>query len=259
MKIISLNVNNFGGLCGRPLIKDYTSLGLVPWGVAVDDWRRRNEETITTNLDGIVKYIKEYEIVILQEVDTNCTSFDRLKDEADKNNFLLIYPNEETEATFTKGRNSITCMLIKKNINYVSLSKNFSTKKYKNVEVQVGNLRIIGVHVPMGDLNYWNALINKYKSCKKERVLIIGDMNVCDFTTKQRSKFDELIRCGMIDSWVKKGNDMNKITCNTGKRLDYALVSNLLMQDVNYVEIIDAVRNNEYTDHSAIMVDVHLS
>lgn len=38
MKIISLNVNNFGGLNNKPLLKKYQSNHLTNWNVAVDNW-----------------------------------------------------------------------------------------------------------------------------------------------------------------------------------------------------------------------------
>lgn len=252
MKIISLNVNNFGGISNKPLIKDYKNW--TEWKDAVDKWRDSNYERICSNVNNIVECVKRYEIVVLQEVDTNCSSFTKLKAQSEKNDFVIVYPNGTDETTFFNGRNSITCILVKSYLQYNKPICNFSNKQYKNVEIEVGKLRIIGVHISKGDIEYWKKLIVMCNNYKNEKVLVIGDMNVCDFGTPQKEKYFELLNIGMIDSWVEKGKDMNKITCNTGKRLDYALVSHELMLDIYDVDIIDKVRNNGYTDHSAIVV-----
>lgn len=266
MKIISLNVNNFGGTTSRPRPDEYkTDSNRIDWikfqqGVVA--WRNKHESAIEDNVKNMMKIIQNHEIVVLQEVDTNCQSFEILTTECEKNHFEIVFPNEYNEKTFEQGYNSITCMLIKNYIKYNRKADNFSKdvqKQYKNVDIEVGDLRVLGVHIPKGDIKYWDKLIKTVEKAKKEnintKILVIGDMNVCDFGTEQKERYLKLLnKCNMIDSWAEIGNDIDKATCNTMRRLDYAIVNSLLMECIYDVEIIDIVRNNGYTDHSAISI-----
>ena len=259
MKIISLNVNNFGGINSKPRPDEYKeSDGTIIWNSFnsdVEQWQDVNKNFILYNLEKITQLIKNYEVVILQEVDTNCISFEELNQECIKNNFEIVFPNGYNKKVFQKGHNSITCMLIKKYIKYEINKNNFSNKKYKNVDINIGNVRILGVHIPKGDLDYWNALINEVKNCTTDKLLVMGDLNVYDCGTKQKAKYLELLRDhNMIDSWTAMGNEMDRATCNTGKIIDYALVNPELANCIYNAQIIDTPRNYGYTDHSAIVV-----
>ncbi|WP_329380757.1 hypothetical protein [Anaerofustis butyriciformans] len=49
MKIMSFNVNNWGGFIPKPETRDYSIKGYIEWddwNNAVDDWRRDNYQTI---------------------------------------------------------------------------------------------------------------------------------------------------------------------------------------------------------------------
>lgn len=253
MKIISLNVNNFGGLVSKPLIKDYSYNGKPSW----DDWNNavitwRKKIQWENNVAAIVNRVRDFDIIVLQEVDTNSEAFKKLKKQLDEHS--IVYPNKTSENDFCTGYKSITVMFIKKCFNYAVVVDNFSTKEMKNVEVTIENKNVIGLHISMGDTDYWDSLIKHYKELKDKKVLIIGDMNVYDWGTKQKEKFLELLKCGAVDAWVEKGNSMHRPTANTEKRIEYAIMSPLFYEELGNITIDDVLRNKAITDHSAISI-----
>lgn len=255
MKIISLNVNNFGGFISKPLIKDYSYNGKpswVDWNNAVIAWRKKIQWE--NNVVAIVNRVRNFDIIVLQEVDTNSEAFKKLIKQL--NEYSIVYPNKTSENDFCKGFKSITVMFIKKCLNYAVADDNFSTKEMKNVEITIENKNIIGLHISMGDTDYWDSLINHYKELKDRKVLIIGDMNVYDWGTEQKEKFLELLRCGAVDAWVEKGNSIHRPTANTGKRIDYAIMSLLFYEELDNITIDDVFRNKAITDHSAISISI---
>jgi len=255
MKIISLNVNNFGGLVSKPLIKDYSDNGKPSWGVwnkAVIIWRKKIQWE--NNVAAIVNRVRNFDIIVLQEVDTNSEAFEKLIKQLD--GYSIEYPNKTSENDFCTGYKSITVMFIKKCFAYKIVDDNFSTKEMKNVEVAFENKNVIGLHISMGDTDYWDSLIKHYKELKDKKVLIIGDMNVYDWGTKQKEKFLELLKCGAVDAWVEKGNSMHRPTANTEKRIDYAIMSPLFYEELGDITIDDVLRNKAITDHSAISISI---
>ena len=255
MKIISLNVNNFGGLVSKPLIQDYSYNGKPSWGEwnnAVISWREKILWEF--NVDAIVNSVRDFDIIVMQEVDTNSDAFKSLIKRLDE--YSIVFPNKTSQKDFCRGYKSITVMFIKKHIDYEVVTDNFSTKEMKNVEVIIDNKIVIGLHISMGDICYWDSLIKYYKMQKDKKILIIGDMNVFDCGTKQKEKFLELLKCGAIDAWVENGNDMNRPTANTGKRIDYAIMSPLFYEELHEITIDDNLRNKAITDHSAISMSI---
>ncbi|SUY47683.1 exodeoxyribonuclease III (xth) [Clostridium putrefaciens] len=255
MRIISLNVNNFGGLISKPLIKDYSYDGKpswADWNNAVITWRKENQWE--NNVAGIVNHVRNFDIIVLQEVDTNSEAFKELIKQLYE--YSVVYPNETNEDDFCKGYKSITIMFIKKCVDYAVVTENFSTKKMKNVEVTIDNKNIIGLHISMADIDYWDSLIKRYKELKDKKVLIIGDMNVYDWGTQQKEKFFELLKCGAVDAWVEKGNSMHRPTANTEKRIDYAIISPLFYEELGNITIDDVLRNKAISDHSAISISI---
>ena len=123
MRIISLNVNNFGGKCPKPLLDDYKIDDVInwnEWGNAVDEWRNRNKVNIFNNVNSIVDVICDYEVVFLHEVDTNCDSWDYLRKKMTEYEFEM--PNGINE--YKKGKKSTSCAFVKKGIYYTCSNRN---------------------------------------------------------------------------------------------------------------------------------------
>lgn len=255
MRIISLNVNNFGGLVSKPLIKDYLYNEKPLW----DDWNKavmawREKIKWENNVSVIADYVRDFDVIVFQEVDTNSEAFKKLIKNLDEH--FIVYPNKTEGKDYCIGFKSITVMFIKRCFNYTIMADNYSAKKMKNVEINIDNKNIIGLHITMGDTDYWDSLIKHYNRLKDKKVLIIGDLNVYDRGTKQKEKFLELLNCGAIDAWVQKGNSMHRATSNTEKRIDYAIMSPLFYEELVDITIDDVLRNKAITDHSAISISI---
>lgn len=257
MKILSVNVNNFGGTHNKPLLKDYKAsngkFDFDEWNRAVDDWRNFNRVNIHNNVEEITNLAKKYDIIFLHEVDTNCSSwFDLLKKMS--LDFIWRPANGVDKLDYQKGRKSISCVFIKKGIEFKYDKKNIFNKQ-RNIEIQVQDIYIIGIHMSY-DLDDWNKLISRFKALKNEKFLIIGDLNVFDEGTGRREKFDELISYGAMDIWLEQGKCNNVPTANTNKRIDYAISTYKLYKMGIYEKIIDYIRLENFTDHAAISITI---
>ena len=255
MKILSLNVNNFGGSSSKPLLKDYKYNGETDWDVwnnAVDDWRYKNKNNILKNVQSIADISKDFDVIFLCEVDTNCESWYKLH-ELMKDQYTLLLPNGTDLSEYQKGRKSISCLFIKKDIKYEYTNDNF-LKFQRNVEIKIGDVHIIGLHMNYA-IEDWDKLIKKYRSLKDEKLLIIGDLNVYDPGTEIRNKFDELVNEGAKDIWVKQGENKDTPTYNSEKRIDYALsTSKLYDENAPHELILNYIRRQKISDHAGIVV-----
>ncbi len=257
MKILSLNVNNFAGPSSKPLPENYKINDKVNWDLwnkAVDKWRKENSTSILKNVIDIVDMSKDFDIIFLHEVDTNCESWNNLLRLMSEQYFLKP-PNGFDLSKYSKGkcRKSISCMFIKKEIKYEYKDDNFLDLE-KNIEIKIGDIHIIGLHMKY-EINYWEQFIQKYESLKGEKLLIIGDLNVYDTDTKIRTKFDELLKKGAKDIWIKQGESNDTPTCNTKRRIDYALSTPKLYDEKTPHELIlNYIRHNNISDHAGIAI-----
>lgn len=255
MKILSLNVNNFGGSSSKPLLNDYKHNGKTDWNSwneAVDDWRYTNRNNILANVQSIADISKVYDVIFLCEVDTNCESWYKLH-ELMKDQYTLLPPNGIDLSKYQEGRKSISCLFIKKGIKYEYTNDNF-LKFQRNVEIKIGDIHIIGLHMNYA-IEDWDKLIKKYRSLNDKKLLIIGDLNVYDPGTEIRNKFDELVNEGAKDIWLEQGENNDIPTCNSGRRIDYALSTQKLYNENAPRELIlDDIRLQNISDHAGIVV-----
>lgn len=194
MKIMSFNVNNWGGRIEKPQIRNYSEKGHTDWrawNTAVDLWRSDNFQTIQSNVRETVKLINSHDIVFLHEVDTNCDSWELLRKEL-INNYKLELPNGYDNSVLLKGRKSISCAFIKNEIEYAIDSDNFS-KELKNIQIQVADIAIVGVHVPIRK-EYWKNLQNVKAD------IILGDFNAGDYERATKmNEYKTLLDMGYCD------------------------------------------------------------
>lgn len=255
MKIISLNVNNFGGINDKPLPKDYMlpngKFNYEAWSKDVDDWRENNQANIKNNVDSIVALLHDFDIAFLHEVDTNCYSWDRLLEKMTCE-YKWNPANGIDKNMYNEGKKSISCMFIKNGIEFEYGKNNFLNKQ-RNVEVKVGDTYIIGVHMSY-DINDWEKLLLRYNKLQNEELLIIGDLNVFDKGTERREKFDKLLNVGAVDIWLAQGENDKIETANTQRRIDYALASQKLYKKGVHELILNSVRAKKNTDHAAVAV-----
>ena len=161
--------------------------------------------------------IKNYDIIFLHEVDTNCYSWDLLKENL-QSCYKLELPNGCKKTELLKGRKSISCAFINNKIeklNYkISISSENFSGKLKNVEIDIEDVSIVGVHVPINK-EYWNKLLN----IKVD--IILGDFNAGDYNKATKmSEYKTLLRMGYFD--VCNG----VITTKYNTPIDHILVLN---------------------------------
>jgi len=148
LKIISLNVNNFGGIHNKPHPSEYdTGSGVLwsNWKYNVDLWRNVNKSKISANVDAVLELVENYDIIFLNEVDTNCDSFNQLLKELEPK-YEWVRPNGFSRSEYNRGRGSITCAFVKNGIDFEYSTYNF-TDSSRNVEIEVGNIHIICIHI----------------------------------------------------------------------------------------------------------------
>ena len=261
MRVLSLNVNNFGGINinEKPRIdqgfKDTN--GAIDWNsfcYAVNCWR--DNPTHDINATEILAHIKDYSptIVILHEFDIGSRESKRVINDLNKMSFNIIYPNKTSAKDYLRSLSSITVMFVKDEL--LDSCKNPTELKRSNrwAEIQYIENVIIGVHVPY-DENFWDTMIGYYEKNKNKKLMIIGDMNVYSENTDRRKKFDEILSLGAIDVWVAKKNPSDTPTFNSGLRIDYALMTPSLYNDKVNIEIDHNIRRKGFTDHSSIIIE----
>lgn len=262
MRIISINVNNFGGTINKPLPSDYKFDGRIDWSSWRNDvsfWRRHNSKTIEENVKQLVSVMLDFEVIFLHEVDTHCSSWNNLH-EYMQDYYNWEPANEIEKDEYNKGNKSVTIVFVKKDISYKYDSiPNFIKDSYgisqRNVEIEINNITIIGLHMSY-ELDDWEKLIFRFNDriMNGKNVLLIGDLNVFDPGTGRRKKLDELLNNGARDLWLEQGESNDTPTANTKKRIDYALVSAGMIEIGAKAIIINSIRNNNNTDHAGIAV-----
>ena len=132
MKILSVNVNNFGGTNDKPLLNDYRlpngKNDFGTWNQAVDEWRISNKICFQKNVNAITNLAKDFDIIFLHEVDTNCLSWIDLLEKM-SSDFTWEPANGIDKSEYKKGRKSISCVFIKKDIEYEYENNNILNKQ----------------------------------------------------------------------------------------------------------------------------------
>ncbi|WP_419893147.1 hypothetical protein [Oceanobacillus kimchii] len=126
MKIVSLNINNFGGLTPKPLPKHYKNS--FSWINAVNKWR--SEIDSNRYISKLIDYIKNrnIDIIVFQEFDINSVADKSFTKELMDLSYKIVYPNTYCEDDFEKGYSSITVMFIR--VEYQISPYNFSAKNF---------------------------------------------------------------------------------------------------------------------------------
>ena len=257
MKVLSLNVNNFGGTYSKPLPKNYTfpngKTDFDSWKSAVQEWRNTHKSLIERNVKAIANLSHDFDMIFLHEVDTNCISWHLLLSLMSKE-YTLKAANGINLKTYDKNAKSISCLFIKNGTSFIFPECNvLGPGEQRAIDVQIGDTYIVGVHMSY-HLSDWEKLISKFKELQDKKLLILGDLNVYDSGTPRREYLDNLLNEGAIDLWKKQGENEATPTANTNKRIDYALVNQNLYEKGAHEIILNFIRTEKYSDHSAIAV-----
>ena len=270
MKIISLNINNFGGsteckprqddIKYADLPKDYIGNSKE---IYCDDVKKfqRDSKRLAVAEKIYQKMVEENpDIIIFHEYDINSPANDVLKNLLEKRGYNLIPPNQIAYNTIKEQgtRWSISVIFIKKHFKF-STFQSPTTYYARWNQIKIGNLTLIGIHMKY-DMKFWNELITFYKNNKEEHLLFMGDFNATDnprndCAKKVKEEFDEVFAQGAIDVWIEKGNRPIK-TFIIGTRLDYAIVSPIVLPEITNIEIDQFFIEEKISDHAAVNVSL---
>ncbi|PYG86784.1 exonuclease III [Ruminiclostridium sufflavum DSM 19573] len=253
MKILSLNINNFGVY----------------------------EAPNRYKAEGILHYIsdKSLDIVILQEFRKSDVG-NLFLEELDKRGWVVKYPKhpfkKDTCEKDYKVQSHVIALISKELKDYEIVNPIINSKSQmwpRWIGIDISNLQIVGVHIPSWNQRptdseyYWEDMLSYFDSTIANKVIIIGDMNVYEKGTNSKKKFYELIDKGLEDLWRKsvinnkafiinedsierKCDDKDKLTYKNITRIDYALG----VSDITISKMIIDDSTLKFTDHSALLL-----
>ena len=245
MKILSLNINNFGGLkCKEQYKKEYK----------LDEWTAIDKISESTEIFAYIQQEKPV-IAILHEFELNTNIANQFIEYMDRIGYEII-PYEET-----KLKNpSITIMFVSKELLYEKIDNPHNLKSNKTLRASVIKAEdciIYGVHIPPTyDSDFWVELICFYNRHKEKKIVVIGDYNAYDLGTEQKKKYLELLALNAKDAWLEKGYSNSTKTYIKGRRLDYAIMSPSLYECLNNIRIDPYLMTNDKTDHAALIIEI---
>lgn len=249
MKILSWNVNDFGGseehlMCYKKI--DFSGRERLDWGY----WKSIDKTDISEKIFHFVLQ-NAPEIVIFQEFEVNNSDEPMQFIEAmEEHGYVKLGNMLDSKASMTIG-------FIKKDIPFTSV-KVGAYRNGRHFAVRASDILIYGVHVPVNyDEAYWADLLAFYKSNCDQKLLIIGDFNTFADGTRSKAKFNELIGAGAVDVWRSRGGQNEASTEKKyGGRLDYALASSALNREIQAMKIDQSVMESKISDHAVLLLDV---
>ncbi|MGI5851831.1 MAG: hypothetical protein ACOX77_06960 [Caldicoprobacterales bacterium] len=245
MKILSLNINNFGGHKNKEKYKKENRLR---------EWRLLDK---TMEASEIFAYIQQEKpiVAILHEFELNTKTGNDFIEFMKLIGYEIV-PHEETGLK----NPSITIIFVKKELLYEKLDNPHKYKTEKTLRagvIKVADFIIYGFHVPtIYDTNFWNEVIDFYKEHQTEKLAIIGDFNTYVIGTDRKKDFLKLLELNAKDAWLEKGYPNSTRTYIKGSRLDYAILSPTLYECLNNIRIDPYLMDNGITDHAALIIDV---
>lgn len=252
MRILSLNVNGFGGniyfLEGEDGIKK--TYGYPSW---ISKW---SEIQLLYDTDGLYNFLVavDADIIFFQEYYANSAVTKAFTKKLENLNYHM------TRVTPSIKLPSMTVMFSKEEY-VLENSPHINTKKtLRSVQVKTPKASLIGTHVPYCSA-FWDELIKYYKNtCKSHAVVMIGDFNIwLEKVDNDLTKYEALLEVGAIDL----GKVLNKPT-RANKRIDFAFVSKELESlsrlyttpcDIDG-KCFNSLVSKNLSDHEALILDI---
>ena len=252
MRILSLNVNDFGGTDQKPR---YDSCRKNPDLLSIF---RSAEQRIRIARD-IATRILEYRpsLILLQEFDLHSPAGQYILTAFINSSYSPVYPNAETADTF--GNASITLMFVKNPEKYKALPSPEGSKAWRWCQLHLSGWNIIGLHLSY-DLPFWDALIREYQNSTMENQILIGDFNAADHPnsyagTLSKVKFDKLLDSPALDVWTERSFPRDTPTFAGGTRIDHVVVSPNAYGRIKNILLDSTFLQRQLTDHAAFIVD----
>lgn len=249
MKILSVNINDFGGLENHLMEYKRTNY----YGKEVIYWEKWSMIDKSRQEEKFCLYIDEKtpDIIILQEFQPNNSkeSYDFINWMNGKGYKLI---GEVPDFNI-----SMTVIFISEEISYESIQSPHK-RSARSSSIKIGKYIIYGTHVPVEyDKNYWEKLILFYNNWKEEKIILIGDFNTYAEGTDSKKKFNELINRGAVDVWLEKGNPNTTPTEKKyGGRLDYVIVSPEMYKCVCMMNIDSKTMDENMSDHASLILEI---
>ena len=286
MKIVSLNINSFGGDgesfeemkkhlarkgYGGNLTKECKKDALSRWDCAISG---------RSIYKSILKEIEEVDadIVLFQEYYINSDVAKQFQKEMgceDKDEKYVLKCNN-----ITNKQPLFTVAFCRNNNTYEEVKPQFDFEGRVFV-FKYEDFYIIDAHMPLNpkdDKRYsennkkraeeveklWEKIREYLRDKKDEKVIFIGDLNVYQRGTHQYESFVPLFKLdvNMRDLWLEQGGKDNAITCKKGTRLDYALVTPGLYEKNKCTMSMIPESDEEFekdwhiSDHRMLVVDI---
>ena len=286
MKIISLNINSFGG-DGKPFFEKLKELAREEYGgkktkLCCDDALSRWDLEINCSsiCESILELVNKMDadIILFQEYYINSYVAEKFEEEMgckDKDGKYVLKCNH-----ITNKRPLHTVAFCRNNNTYEEVKPQFDFEgrvfvfKYKD-------FNIIDAHMPLNpkdDERYsendkkraeeveklWEKIKEYLKEKKDKKVIFIGDLNVHQRGTHQYESFVSLFKSDvdMQDLWLKQGGKNDTITCKKGTRLDYVLVTPVVFERYKYTMSMIPESDEKFekdwniSDHRMLVVDI---
>lgn len=266
MKIMSLNINDFGGVTEK--LMGQKTVGYK--GKEVIDWKYWKD---CIEKDSKVKEVKQYiieqnpDVVVLQEYEYNNSNEPMDFIEWMDHNGYKVY------GAMPDYRISTTLLFSKRECKQLSVPHSEVTAN--DVAIKIEDFIIYGVRIPLNSSNrptvredYWDEIIRFCQNNEKEKMILIGDFNTYDNSGDNAEAFmkkEELLSKFCMDLWLELGNPYDTPTQKPNmSRLDYVFITKNI--DIDHgIEMSmlphndDDFLNNKVwalSDHRMIIVEV---
>lgn len=286
MKIVSLNINSFGG-DGESFEEMKKNLARKDYG---GNLTKECKKDALSRWDCAISGRSIYKSILkeIEEVDADIVLFQEYYINSDvAKQFQKEMGCEDKDEKYVLKCNNITN---KQPLSTVAFCRNNNT--YEEVKPQFDfegrvfvfkyeDFYIIDAHMPLNpkdDKRYsennkkradeveklWEKIREYLKDKKDEKVIFIGDLNVYQRGTRQYKSFVPLFKSDvdMRDLWLEQGGKDNAITCKKGTRLDYALVTPGLYEKYKCTMSMIPESDEEFekdwhiSDHRMLVVDI---
>ena len=249
MLIISLNINDFGGV--NKHLADYD----WDWNL----WKKVNKTSVIFNLKKLIE-AKKPSVFIVQEFELNNSD--------EPMSFINWMKNKgySVKGIIPRHRISMTLFFVKfNNVSKIDVAHSVTGLTARDYAIRIDDYIIYGTHVPLNSKSrptiredYWEEIIKFYKRHVKEKVLLIGDFNTYDKSSDAYKKYQKLLDQGAYDLWIKLGNPDNTPTeFKYRNRLDYVFISPSVEEYVLSMNIDKNLMDvDKISDHAAILLEL---
>ncbi|EDO57759.1 endonuclease/exonuclease/phosphatase family protein [Clostridium sp. L2-50] len=251
MRILSININDFGGLENHLMEhKKYNA-----WvGRECIDWKYWSAIDKDVVFNKFLNYIEDKQPDVLIVNEMIVSPLERIDFISKIEEMGFSYFDE----TIPSGKYSFTMMFYKNMKCTLFASPNSGYRENRSILYFVEGIYVNGTHFPQeSDTKFLNAVEMFCKARKNDKVIIIGDLNANDVSRGNKQLVERLKTYGYEDVWVQKGNPDDTVTeAKYRGRLDYAIASEAVYASISNMEIDPMPMDCGMTDHAAVIIDV---